>query len=280
MKLIKEPMFHFFVFGIIVFVWFFYQNPDATAGSDDATIQIGEQELDHLISEFSSSRQRPPSFQELSGMIDASIREEVLVREARTLGLEQGDRVIRNRLVQKMEFLTTSAAQAVEPERSVLEEHMQKYPERFATTEKLAFEQVSFGASPDQQVVEDAKAVLNAGANPETVGQPSLLPAFIPLSSAKQIDGMFGVGFAAGIVEQSLGEWSGPVRSGYGTHLVRLVELQPSQVLPLDDVYQAVLFDWRGQLQHDLLQAGVDSLKSRYRIETPDQAEIEQRLAQ
>ncbi|MGI9370001.1 MAG: peptidyl-prolyl cis-trans isomerase [Ruegeria sp.] len=280
MKFYKEPMFHFFLFGIMVFAWFFYLNPDEATGSDDAMISISERELDRLITEFSAARQRPPTLAELSGIVDAAIREEVLVREARTLGLEQGDQVIKNRLVQKMEFLTTSAAQAVEPERSVLEEHMKKYPERFATTEKIAFEQVAFGMSPDQNAVEDARVALQSGASPDSVGVSSLLPASIPLSSSKQIDGMFGFGFAAEVAAMPAGEWSGPVSSGYGAHLVKLDQMQSSEVLPLDDVYQAVLFDWRGQLQHDLLLAGVESLKSRYQVDAPSRSEIEQRLAQ
>ncbi len=49
---------------------------------------------------------RPPTSEELKGLVDAYIYEEVLKREAIALGLDRDDPVIRRRLVQKYEFLT------------------------------------------------------------------------------------------------------------------------------------------------------------------------------
>ena len=41
----------------------------------------------------------------MRGLVDARVREEILYREALTLGLERGDAIVKRRLAQKMEFL-------------------------------------------------------------------------------------------------------------------------------------------------------------------------------
>ena len=59
--------------------------------------------------------QGPPTPAELEGLIEAHIREEVLYREARALGLEQDDTIVRRRMAQKMEFLFEDLAPLAEP---------------------------------------------------------------------------------------------------------------------------------------------------------------------
>ena len=54
-------------------------------------------------------------------MIDDFVREEVYYREALALGLDRNDTVIRRRLQQKMEFLTDTGADLLEPVAGELE---------------------------------------------------------------------------------------------------------------------------------------------------------------
>ena len=53
---------------------------------------------------------RPPTEQELDGLIKRFIRESIYYREAVAMGLDQGDPVTRRRMAQKLEFLTRDIA--------------------------------------------------------------------------------------------------------------------------------------------------------------------------
>ena len=48
---------------------------------------------------------RPPTPEEMRGLVEARVREEILYREALALGLDRGDAIVKRRLAQKMEFL-------------------------------------------------------------------------------------------------------------------------------------------------------------------------------
>ena len=59
-----------------------------------------------MVEGFTRTWQRPPTREELEGLIRDRVREEVYYREALALGLDKDDMVIRRRLRQKMEFVT------------------------------------------------------------------------------------------------------------------------------------------------------------------------------
>ena len=115
MRLLKEPLFQFLLLGLVIFGWFYWKNPPEDEAASSDRIIVDETDLKWLSEQFRSTRQRPPTRSELTALMNQMVREEVLVREALALGLDQGDNVVRNRLAQKMVFLTTSLAQSMEP---------------------------------------------------------------------------------------------------------------------------------------------------------------------
>ena len=64
---------------------------------------------------FSRTWQRPPTREELEGLIRDRVREEVYYREAMAMGLDQGDPIIRRRLQQKLQFVTDDIAAPAGP---------------------------------------------------------------------------------------------------------------------------------------------------------------------
>ena len=57
-----------------------------------------------MAAEFTRASQRPPTAEELDGLVEERVRDEVLYREALAQGLDRDDAVIRRRLRQKLEF--------------------------------------------------------------------------------------------------------------------------------------------------------------------------------
>lgn len=271
MRILKEPLVHFFLIGAAIFGWFHVISPQEEAAQDPETITISESDVDLLVGRFETTWKRPPNEAELQTLVDASIREEVLVREARKLGLDRGDTVIRNRLSQKVGFLIESMATSVVPDDGELETFFQQNANRYATAAKIAFNQVFLGEAPGDAEVEDALASLRAGQKPSTVSGASMLPRSMPLSAQATIDNTFGTGFSSNLAGIALGDWAGPVRSGYGEHLVQVLAIEPSQLPPLEEIYHVVLSDWRRTLGEDLTEAQYQVLASTYEIVTPDQ---------
>ena len=100
--LLKEPMLHFFVLGLLLYVLLDGNRHPVAA---ENTIIVNDQLVSALKNNFRAQHQRQPSSVEINRLVQSYIEEEALVREAMRLGLEQDDAVVRRRLVQKMHFL-------------------------------------------------------------------------------------------------------------------------------------------------------------------------------
>ncbi|WP_299989751.1 peptidylprolyl isomerase [uncultured Ruegeria sp.] len=270
MRLLKEPLFHFFLIGAAIFVWFHIVSPDNVTVEDLGTITLSENDVALLAVQFETRWKRPPSDAELQALVNASIREEVLVREARKLGLDRGDSVIRSRLSQKMDFLTEAIATSVVPEDEDLDGFLQQNPERYTTPNRVAFTQVFLGEEPSETETEAALVALRAGQEVSDLKGSSLLPVSMPLTTTRVIDSVFGIGFSEGLATLEEGQWMGPVLSGYGVHLVQVLAIEPSRIPPLSEIHSAVLRDWRRTMSEDLAEAQYEILADNYEIITPD----------
>ncbi|WP_171120908.1 MULTISPECIES: peptidylprolyl isomerase [unclassified Ruegeria] len=270
MRVLKDPLLHFLLIGCGIFGWFFLVAPDGEVAPPAETIIVDQDDVDLLVARFTDSWKRPPTDTERQALIEALIREEVLVREARKLGLDRGDQVIRARLAQKMDFLTDAIASSVEPETDVLQAYLEQNAERFTTPRLIAFDQVFLGEAPTPADIDSALARLRAGEDWTGVGARTLLPLSLPLAAARSVDAAFGYGFSGAVNQFKLGEWEGPIQSGYGLHLVRITDTQPSKLPELEDIHDAVLLEWRRDTGEELAQAQFEDLAATYQIVTPE----------
>lgn len=278
MRIIKEPLFHFLLLGLGIFLWFNHLNPQSSEIPESSEIIVTDQQVDRMLQQFQSVWNRPPSQTEFKGLIDAMLREEVLVREAQSLGLEQNDSIVRKRLVQKMEFLTVSAAQSATPGENDLMDFYKDNPDLYQRQAAISFEQVFLGSTIGESEVSAAITNLNTGANPASIGQASLLPPEMPLSSRQSVDGTFGPGVFEAVSQLEPGVWGGPIQSAYGTHALKVVTMQPVATRPFEEVRDKVTADWRQDMSATLVEAQYNAVKSRYQIQMPDLTAFEGRF--
>lgn len=271
LRILREPLFHFFLLGAAIFGWFFWVNPPDPDGAGPNRIVVDSRDAERLSARFNSARQRLPTEAELQSMIDALVREEVLVREARLLGMDQGDGVVRNRLAQKMLFLVSSLAQSSAPDETVLSQFVSENREKFTTPAKVSFQQVILPPDADPANALDA---LNDGHVPDKVGVPTMLPDMMQLSPATVVDGTFGSGFFEQILHTPVGVWSGPISSGFGQHLVNVMEVRDAELPPLDAHRDKVLLEWRKDQTARLTEEQVDRMIAQYEITTPDPTDL------
>ena len=115
LKLLKDPLLHFVVAGAILFAGYELINRGEINPSATDPVHIGEGEIRWLKETFANQWQRPPTEDELRGLVAGFLEEELFAREAKALGLDQNDTIVRRRLAQKLTFLVDDTSRIVEP---------------------------------------------------------------------------------------------------------------------------------------------------------------------
>jgi len=109
------------------------------------------------------------------------------------------------------------------------------------------------------------------GADLANVGDSIMLPTEVPLSPLRVVGRTFGEDFAASLDAVPPGEWAGPVRSGYGLHLVYVEERRPARAPELDEIKDVIARDFMSDRRKRQLESMYARLLERYavRIEMP-----------
>lgn len=270
-KLLHEPLVHFLMLGAAVFLLF---RLAATPGVPaDGRIVVASGKIEQLVTAFVRTWQRPPTVQELDGLIEDHVRDEVLYREALAMGLDKDDTVIRRRLRQKFEFLAEDAATASPPSDPDLQAWLDRNPDKFRSDPKLALRQVYVSVSRrGADATKEAERLLarlnttGEKAAASELGDTTLLPHELALSSAGEIARVFGDRFAQAVAGMEPGRWSGPVRSGYGLHLVYVSERAASGPRPLAEVRDEVQREWLAARRREMADARYSRLRERYTV--------------
>ena len=265
---LRQPLLHFFIIGAGLFALYSFVN-DTPQTPNRPSIVVSVQDAQWLASQFRSMRNRPPSQPELETLVEAFVRQEIYVREALALGLDQGDSIVRKRLSQKMEFLTEAGAEASFVDDAMLEAYFQDNLERYRSASRAGFSQILL-PEPATKSMPDIREKLANGDDFNLLGARTLLPAMVSPLTKQVVDSSFGTGVFEQIVNLEPGTWSGPIRSGYGAHLVRLDSLVPGSVPAFETVRERIEQDWRRDKANELRLDRLAQLRNQYHIETPD----------
>jgi hypothetical protein len=117
-RILREPLLHFLLLGALLF-WL-YGALNGGAPGAPGEIVVDRARVESLAAQFQRTWQRPPAAEEMQGMIDAWVREEVLYREGMALRLDRDDPVVRRRVAQKLAFMA-DAQKSVEASEAELQ---------------------------------------------------------------------------------------------------------------------------------------------------------------
>jgi hypothetical protein len=273
-RLLKEPLLHFLVLGALLFAVYSRLNRSLPNNKSAAgTVRITSNEIVWLKETWSRQWQREPTRDELRGMVTDFLKEELLAREARALGLDQNDTIVRRRLAQKLEFLVQDTSRFAEPTEEDLRRFYDANPERFQTDARISFTQVFFSREKRAAAATEAKAALTdlaGGANPADFGDRLLVDSEIVDADMQSVAGQFGREFADAVFALKPGGWSGPIESGYGLHLVRVSDVKPANRREFSEVKTQVLERWREQRQREDNEKYFASLLKKYDVVVDD----------
>ena len=276
MRLCRDPLLHFALAGALLFASYKLINRNDTDSPSTDPVHIGEGEVRWLTETFANQWQRTPTGDELRGLVAGLLEEELLAREAKTLGLDQNDTIVRRRLAQKLAFLLDDTSRIAEPSDEELRQFYNKNAERFRVEPRLSFSQIFFDPERRQHAETDAKAAMvsvsTAGGDDRapTMGDPTLLETEFHDVDAQTISNLFGADFARTVSLLKPGSWAGPVKSGYGEHLVRITDLRPATIRPFQEVRPKVLEEWRRQREAQTKAQYLGKLREKYGVVIDD----------
>jgi hypothetical protein len=267
---LREPLLHFLLLGALLFILFAWLGGDT--GPMSNRITVSQAQVQQLATAFTKIWQRPPTEEELKGLVDDYVREEIAYREAVAMGLDRDDTIIRRRMRQKLEFLVEDAASAMPPTESELQAYLDAHPDSFRFEPQVAFRQVYVDPSRDGDPASRALALLAqlGEAGPDAaldgLGDSIMLDPEVPLLRQDEVARLFGTEFAERVVTLPPGRWEGPVQSGYGLHLVMVRELVPGREADLDEVRRDVERELLGERRREQLAAMYDELLDKYSV--------------
>jgi PPIC-type PPIASE domain len=205
------------------------------------------------------------------------VREESLYREARALGLERGDYVMRQRLVQKINFLL-EAPDAGEPSEADLQQYLAGHAALYRVAPSWTFTHVFVdpAAHPAESAEDRARQLLarlnrsQAGFNdaPRYSDRYPFLQNYVE-RTGDYIESHFGKSFAAALLTLPVDSrrWQGPLHSDQGWHLVLVTAHAPRRDPALAEVRAQVRDDFRRDAAAGRQEKAIQDVVSRYSVE-------------
>jgi hypothetical protein len=251
-QLARAPLLHFVVLGALIFAAYHWLDSGRTAGNGEHRIVIDQAELDHLKNLWKLQWKRDPAPSDVAAIVNRHIRQEVFYREALKMKLDHNDGIIRKRLAQKMEAVANDLSTLMRPPTDEqLREYLRSRVDFFRLPKAYAFKQILFLPDERDGVEPTLASMRQGGAIPKDRLNKLSVPAQWSLTSVDRLDNAFGREFADSLDELPVGEWSGPVRSGYGWHLVFVERKEEARVPDFEEIreYVAREYEYRTALE-------------------------------
>jgi PPIC-type PPIASE domain len=285
-ELLREPLVHFLGAGAILFGAFWLVRGPQPAPASESTIVVDRRALltfmQYRANAFDAATFAAAldsmSPQDLARLVDDYVQEEALYREAKALGLDGSDYVIRQRMIQKIKFLLgDAAAPDTKIDAAELDAYFAAHKQGYAIAPAVTFTHVFFdserrGADHARDDAERAVQALNASHAQfnDAPGHGDRFP-FLQNYVDRTFDyvaSQFGQEFAATLAMLTPGErWQGPLRSAYGEHAVLLTRRSELRYPALEEIRERVEADYLRQREAAELEKLTRGVQDRYRVE-------------
>ena len=255
-KLLRSSFFWFLVIGVSIFVI------DAKVNNPIDKIIVDDRVAKRISTLWQSQMGRTPTEHELSNLVNNWINEEILFREAKRLGLDEGDTIVKRRLVQKMHFLAEESLMQ-EPDEAMLRDYFEQQPERYELPLRFSFSHVFF---QEQPAYEDRMA-LDETAEWRELGNATMQARTFVQKSLREVAAEFGAVFTEGLARlQESDRWQGPLESQFGWHYVRVAVVDEAAIPGFEVVQRLVLNDYIYEMRTRAKQQQLDELREQYEI--------------
>jgi len=256
-KLINEPTVHFFVIAVVVFIVYAISNLNG-----DDVIELDQREIDAriLMQEMVSGQ---PLTSEQQEFITASyVEEQILVKEAVELGLDNDAR-IHDMLAQKMRHVLSG--DIIQPTPAELESFYSSNSELYRAPATVSVDELILDTRNEIPI--EIQTLISEGVNSDEILEMAS-GSSAPLPNANHLDlsNIFAPEFADAVFQSQGNEWIGPFSSNRGQHFLKIIERSEERIPPMAEIADRVRLDWITQEEEIRLQQEVNKLWDRYEI--------------
>jgi len=232
----REPLLHFVLLGALLFA---VDHALVTRSDDPRTIVVGKAVNDEARALFLASRGREPNAEELRALAQRWVDNEVLYREGVALRVEQGDTMIRDRVIFKSLMLVESGLKRPPIDDAVLRAWFKANHAKYDEPARYDFQEAVLSGDTTEPAVRSFVQALNAGT-------PGDAKAGLRVFKARPLDNLvqsYGADFARALAEGTPGEWRA-LASREGMRAVRLDATTPPKPADFDALRNVVIADW------------------------------------
>ena len=260
-KILKEPLVHFLFIGALLFLVYGMVNTE----ENESEIAIDDNLVNELVAKWELKRNRQPTLEEMEGLIDQYIQQEVLYREALAMNLDHNDEIVKRRLAQKMEFISDGLAESLQPTKEILVGYYEENKSNYKKDPLYTLKQVYFSEDKRDNALADAsKALLSE--SPESLGDQLSLPKAYTETSSYHIARDFGAVFTQSLDTLEIGKWTGPIYSGFGVHLVLIEAKNEAGFYAFEEVQEKVIVDYNFKASNDFKAELITTLLKNYKV--------------
>jgi hypothetical protein len=250
----REPLIVFLLIGGGLFLAYHLLH------ARDGRIEVSHEIQAGLAEDYATLSGHRPGAAEKKMVTDNYIADELLFREAVKRGVHLTDRSIRQRMIDKMRFLTVK--QPADPTETQLRSYYAKHPGLYQIEPSMSFDHVFFAQAPENDV--EILAHLDAGQ--AVAGDDFWMGHAMSRYGESMISSMFGLPFLDTLRKAPTAMWIGPVKSSRGWHFVRVNRRFGATRRPYGEVRDQVRQDYLTSASQAALATEVARLKKDYAI--------------
>lgn len=267
-RLLKDPLVHFLAVGAALFAISAWRGEPVTTGAE--RIVVTAEQVAQARAAATALQGREPTVEELEALVEPTVRDEVMYREALALGLDVNDDEVRRRLVEKMSYLTQDLADPEPGSEEELRRFYESSPELFTIPSLVSFDQVFFSPGARGDALESDAAAglveLRGGRDPAEVGDRTPLRESYEDAPREQVAVLFGEVLADALFTTTPGEWTGPFRSDFGLHVVRLQSRTGERLPPYDEIAERVAQELAAQRRREANERAYREMRAKYDV--------------
>lgn len=260
-QLLREPLVHFLLIALGIL---FVDQVLLPEVDPEKLIVVDEARIAELSNQFQEDRGRLPTERELDQLLTTWLQNEVMYREAKRLGLDQGDEMFRNRLVLKIRNMVFSSIVVDEPTDEVLRAWFEENRARYDKPRRFDFEQLlpELEEGARENAARDLAARFGDEAPPPDYRRLVRRYGGRPEGNIRSV---FGDAFADALLDAPVGEWTAaPTEDGW--RLGRIVAVGEAEPARFEDVRFRVKNDWTYAAQQRAVFEEISAIRDRYEI--------------
>jgi parvulin-like peptidyl-prolyl isomerase len=220
--------------------------------------------VDQSLAQWKNHMGREATSDEKKSLLEQLVREEVYFRQAKELGLDTNDTIVRRRLVQKLQFILD--VDQPPPDEETLRAFYQEHTTRYQKQLSLSFKHRYFSKDSREDAQQDAQDALNSEEG--FSDDPFMLQKSYTGRSQAEIRALYGNNFAQQIALAKVGTWE-LIQSAFGWHLVLVASRTEPRSLSFEEATAQINRDWKTSEQIRVREENYQNLKANFDIVLP-----------